>query len=159
MLDRLARYWIQGLAKQDNILTKFSADSISNTGIAVHNTVIQPLSGILERLGKAMWFTNSTKFDMILDHLEILQEREEIMALNLDILAAEVDRATAAHMEAADKLSKLVDEVKWISNALAFKTVAAENSVDKTELDSLIERLRKSTDHLQATVSTTQEQV
>ena len=106
-----------------------------------------------------MWFTNSTKFDMILDHLEILQEREEIMALNLDILAAEVDRATAAHMEAADKLSKLVDEVKWISNALAFKTVAAENSVDKTELDSLIERLRKSTDHLQATVSTTQEQV
>lgn len=101
-----------------------------------------------------MWFTNSTKFDMILDHLEILQERVEIMSINIDMLTAEVDRATAAHLEAIDKISKLVDEVKWVSDALAVKTATVEeNTVDANQLLSLVERLKKSTDVLQSTVA------
>lgn len=88
------------------------------------------------------------RFDMLMSEVALIQERISYMAISLAALTEQVGRVAATQTMAVEKINKLVSDMEAISKDLAAKAAAAENAVDATELNELVERLRTSTDQL-----------
>ena len=72
------------------------------------------------------------------------------MAIDLSQLVAEVDRVSSTHEKAVEKITALVCDVKAVTEQLVEKTKEAENTVDVEVINSLVEKLKASTDSLSA---------
>lgn len=95
--------------------------------------------------------TNSQKYDLIMNAISKINERTIKMAMSLDKLASEIDRANAASSEAITFIEKLSFDMRTITDELAAaRDAAAANAVDATMLDELISKLKQSTDALQS---------
>jgi methyl-accepting chemotaxis protein len=79
-----------------------------------------------------------------------LLERINKMAIDLSQLVAEVDRVSSTHEKAVEKITALVSDVKAVTEQLVEKTKEAENTVDVEVINSLVEKLKASTDSLSA---------
>jgi hypothetical protein len=90
---------------------------------------------------------------ILINEIAIMQERVSKMAVSLEALANEIDRVNATQVAAVEMITKLVQEVKTISDELSVKTAQAENTIDPAAYESLVQRLRASTDALASAVA------
>lgn len=87
-----------------------------------------------------------------LNDVETLLEGLNKMAVDLSKLIEEVDRVKTTQDEAISRISTLVEDVRSITEQLATKTAEAENSVDVEVINSLVEKLKLSTDNLSSVI-------
>lgn len=92
------------------------------------------------------------KFLCALYNLTNILERIEQMAINLNLLAAEVTRVQTVQASAVTLLTSLTKELESISADLAAKS--AEGANDAAALNELIDKLKVSTDDLATAVAT-----
>lgn len=93
------------------------------------------------------------KLNNISNGMNIIHERIENMALNLDALAAEVARVKGVHESAVVLIHKVTDELVDIKASLAAAVAHVEPPVDTSALDALVADLKASTDGLAAAVA------
>lgn len=96
--------------------------------------------------------SSSVKLDVILKSINSLNERIDKMAVSLDGLSREVERAKQISEGATTMIDKLLTDVRAISDELVVARAAAENVIDTAVLDSLIATLKQSTDTLEGTL-------
>ena len=96
--------------------------------------------------------TVKARFNMIMSEIALIQERISHMAIILTALTEQVDRVASTQAMAVEKIDKLIADMEIITEDLVKKTAAAENAVDPNELNSLVEKLRASTDSLKTAV-------
>lgn len=88
------------------------------------------------------------KLNALLMAVNGIQERTNEMALSLHALAEQVDRASSTQSAAVETFTRMLSDMQSIQTELAAKAAAAENSVDASELQALVDRLKTSTDTL-----------
>ena len=96
--------------------------------------------------------TVKARFNMIISEIALIQERISHMAIILTALTEQVDRVASTQAMAVEKIDKLIADMEIITADLVKKAAAAENAVDPNELNSLVEKLRYSTDSLKTAV-------
>lgn len=133
------RFWIDFFL----LVTKFLAQLFHAVKVQFYKT--------LEKLGPAN--EASAKVNILINEIAIMQERVSKMAVSLEALANEIDRVNATQVAAVDMITKLVQEVKTVSDELAAKTAQAENTVDPAAFEALVQKLRASTDALATAVA------
>lgn len=92
--------------------------------------------------------TVKARFNMLMSEIALIQERISRMAISLAALTEQVDRVASTQAMAVEKINKLIADMEVITADLVAKAAAAENAVDANELNSLVEKLRASTDSL-----------
>jgi hypothetical protein len=148
--------WTRSFSTQEQFFLQFWSDIILAVIGLVNKLIIDPISNLVGRVGNSMKPTDENKLDHVIKQLQLLQERVDAMAISLDALSSEVDRASAVQNNAIGMIGKLLSDVKIITDELTIKAAAAENSVDAEAFNSLLSKLRSSTDALEAAVTAKQ---
>jgi hypothetical protein len=150
--------WTRSFSNQETLMLNFWSDVIIVLIEMINKAIFTPMGNLLGKLGGLMKPTNSNKLDQIIKQLQLLQERVDAMAISLDALSSEVDRASTIQSDAIGLIGRLLSDVRVVTDELTIKAAAAENSVDAEQFNQLLSKLRTSTDALEAAVTAKQPQ-